>query len=63
MYILMTYLDILYLNKQRLLAIVELNKAQKENNLLLAKIEQLEAGEKASSIKGDAPNLFIVTIA
>lgn len=62
MYILMTYLDILYLNKQRLLAIEELNKAQKENNLLLAKIEQLEAGEKAS-IKGDAPNLFIVTIA
>lgn len=63
MYFLMTYLDILYLNKQRLLAIEELNKAQRENNLLLARIEQLEAGKKASSIKGDAPNLFIVTIA
>lgn len=63
MYFLMTYLDILYLNKQRLLAIEELNKAQRENNLLLARIEQLEAGEKASSRKGDAPNLFIVTIA
>eukprot|EP00268_Persea_americana_P010070 TRINITY_DN1404_c1_g1_i1.p1 TRINITY_DN1404_c1_g1~~TRINITY_DN1404_c1_g1_i1.p1 ORF type:complete len:694 (-),score=123.12 TRINITY_DN1404_c1_g1_i1:359-2440(-) len=45
--------NILYLNKQRLLAIEELNKAQRENNLLLARIEQLEAGEKASSRKGD----------
>ena len=34
------YSDILYLNKQRLLAVEELNKANQEKELLLDKIEQ-----------------------
>lgn len=58
MYILLTCLDILYLNKQRLLAIEELNKTQKENHLLLARIEQLEGVKQNSAIQGDAPNIF-----
>lgn len=58
MYILLTCLDILYLNKQRLLAIEELNKTQKENHLLLARIEQLEGVKQHSAIQGDSPNIF-----
>lgn len=58
MYILLTCLDILYLNKQRLLAIEELNKTQKENHLLLARIEQLEGVKQNSAIQGDAPSIF-----
>lgn len=39
-------LDILYLNKLRLLAVEELNKANREKQLLLDKIQQLEAVNK-----------------
>ena len=39
-------LDILYLNKLRLVAVEELNKANREKQLLLDKIQQLEAVNK-----------------
>lgn len=47
------YSDILYLNKQRLLAVEELNKANRENELLLDRIKQLEAEKQSSTGKGD----------
>lgn len=49
--------NILYLNKQRLMAIDELSKTQKESQLLLARIEQLEAGKQTNAVKGLATKL------
>lgn len=45
--------DILYLNKQRLVAIEELNKTNGEKQLLLNKIKKLEAEKQAGAGKGD----------
>lgn len=45
--------DILFLNKQRLKAVEELNKTNKERELLLEKIDLLESEKQASSRKGD----------
>lgn len=45
--------DILYLNKQRVNAVDELNKAKREKQLLLNKIEQLEKENKRISGKGE----------
>lgn len=44
--------DILYLNKQRLDAVEELNKTNREKQLLLEKIEQLEVEKQAGLGKG-----------
>eukprot|EP01018_Ginkgo_biloba_P002300 Gb_24148 [translate_table: standard] len=41
--------NILYLNKQRLMAVEELKKAQREKELLLAKVGQLEAESKSNA--------------
>ncbi|CAK7339678.1 unnamed protein product [Dovyalis caffra] len=41
--------NILYLNKQRLLAVEELNKANREKQLLLDRIQQLEAVKKPTT--------------
>lgn len=49
----MVYADILYLNKQRLAAIEELNKANREKQSLLKRIEKLEAEKNAVAGKGD----------
>ncbi|KAJ4714627.1 Starch synthase, chloroplastic/amyloplastic [Melia azedarach] len=49
--------NILYLNKQRLLAIEELNEANSEKQFLLGKIEQLEA-EKQAGLGQDNPSIF-----
>lgn len=48
----MLFSDILYLNKQRLLAIEELNEANSEKQFLLGKIEQLEAEKQAGLGQG-----------
>ncbi|KAL6498491.1 hypothetical protein OROHE_026588 [Orobanche hederae] len=45
--------NILHLNKQRLLAIEELERAKKETNLLLDRIEQLEMKMTATARKGN----------
>ncbi|XP_050205429.1 probable starch synthase 4, chloroplastic/amyloplastic [Mercurialis annua] len=45
--------NILYLNKQRLLAVGELSNANREKELLLDKIEQLEAEKQAADIGKD----------
>lgn len=45
--------DILYLDKQRVLAIEELNKAISEKNLLLEKIKELELEKQALDRKGE----------
>ncbi|XP_077219550.1 UDP-Glycosyltransferase superfamily protein [Tasmannia lanceolata] len=44
--------NILYLNKQRLMAVEELNKIQSEKQMLLARIEQLEGEKQANVVKG-----------
>lgn len=46
------YSDILYLNKQRLMAIEELNRANREKQLLVARIKHLEAVKQAGVGKG-----------
>lgn len=48
----MLFSDILYLNKQRLAAVEELNKTNREKQLLLDKIEQLEVEKQALMGKG-----------
>lgn len=48
------YSDILYLNKQRLVAVEELNKANGEKQLLLDRIERLEAEKQAGVGKGNS---------
>lgn len=45
--------DILYLNKQRLVAVEELNKTNREKQSLLNKIEKLEAEKQGSAGKAD----------
>ncbi|KAJ4965431.1 hypothetical protein NE237_017280 [Protea cynaroides] len=47
--------NILYLNKQRLAAVEELNKTQKEKRVLMGRIEQLELGTQATIAKGALP--------
>ncbi|XP_042508713.1 probable starch synthase 4, chloroplastic/amyloplastic isoform X1 [Macadamia integrifolia] len=47
--------NIIYLNKQRLAAVEELNKAQKEKRVLMDRIEQLELGTQATIAKGALP--------
>ena len=47
-------LDILYLNKQRLKAVKELNEANREKQLLVDKIEQLEKENRRAGGKGDS---------
>lgn len=49
---LILFSDILYLNKQRLDAVEELNKTNREKQLLLEKIEQLEVEKQAGLGKG-----------
>lgn len=49
---LILFSDILYLNKQRLDAVEELNKTNREKQLLLEKIEQLEVEKQAGIGKG-----------
>lgn len=49
----MLHADILYLNNQRLVAIEELNKTNKENQLLLNKIKKLEVEKQADAGKGN----------
>lgn len=44
--------DILYLNKQRLLAMEELERVKNERNSLLDRIEQLEMKKQATAKKG-----------
>ncbi|XP_068657695.1 uncharacterized protein [Aristolochia californica] len=44
--------NIMYLNKQRLSAIKELNKSRNENQLLLSRIEELEAKMRSNGVKG-----------
>lgn len=44
--------DILYLNKQRLLAMEELERVKNERSSLLDRIEQLEMKKEATSRKG-----------
>lgn len=39
----------MHLNKQRLVALEELKKAQREKQLLLERLEQLEAGSQAGA--------------
>lgn len=46
-------LDILYLNKQRQKALEELNRTNREKELLLEKIELLEAKKQGGFVKGD----------
>ena len=46
------YLDIIYLNKQRLKAVEELNRMSEENRLLRDHIEQLEAEKQSRFGKG-----------
>lgn len=46
--------DILFLNKQRLKAVEELNKTNRERELLLEKIDVLEAEKQAGFRKGDS---------
>lgn len=45
-------LDILYLNKQRLWAVEELNRTNREKKILLGKIDQLEAEKQSLDVKG-----------
>lgn len=53
----------MYLNKQRLDAVEELNKTNREKQLLLEKIEQLEVEKQAGIGKGGSPlNLSIFII-
>lgn len=47
------YSDILSLDKQRALAVEELNKAISEKKLLLERIEELEIEKQAMARKGD----------
>lgn len=51
------YVDILYLNKQRLQAVEELNRTNREKQLLLDKIAQLKVERQSSSGKGDGCNM------
>ncbi|XP_038978472.1 probable starch synthase 4, chloroplastic/amyloplastic isoform X2 [Phoenix dactylifera] len=44
--------NIVYLNKQRLAAVEELKKLQREKELLLGRIEQLEAGKQMNVVEG-----------
>lgn len=44
--------DIMYLNKQRLLAMEELGRVNNERNSLLQRIEQLEMQNQATARKG-----------
>ncbi|KAL4179991.1 hypothetical protein AMTRI_Chr13g122950 [Amborella trichopoda] len=44
--------NILYLNKQRLMAMEKLNKIQKEKELLLSRIKQLESEKMAGTLDG-----------
>lgn len=53
-------LDILHIHKQRLMALDELERAKKENVLLLERIEELEAKELLGSRKGDVDLKFLV---
>ena len=46
--------NILYLNKQRLVAVEELNKANREKQLLLDRIERLEAEKQAGVGEGNS---------
>ncbi|KAH8503788.1 hypothetical protein H0E87_014873 [Populus deltoides] len=50
--------NILYLNKLRLLAVEELNKANREKQLLLDKIQQLEAVNKLALSEGNEQSLW-----
>jgi hypothetical protein len=52
------FVDILYLNKQRLMALEELNKAKKEIETLRQRIEKLEAGKHETTGRGD----FVVSL-
>lgn len=45
--------DILHLNKQRVMAIEELDAMKREKKSYLEKIEQLEVEKQANSKKGD----------
>jgi hypothetical protein len=45
--------DMLYLNKQRLIAIEELQKAERDRELLLTKVSQLESEVQASEMEKD----------
>lgn len=56
------YADILYLNKQRLAAIEELNKANREKQLLLNRIEKLEAEKHAAAGTGDIMTALLYLI-
>lgn len=47
-----TVLDILYLNKQRLWAVEELNRRSREKEILIDKLEQLEAEKQSLDVKG-----------
>jgi hypothetical protein len=55
-------LDILYLNKLRLVAVEELNKANREKQLLLDKIQQLEAVNKLGLVIEFLFFLFLVKL-
>lgn len=55
-------LDILYLNKQRLTAMEELKKVQEERDLLLEKIEQLEAQKQTGVLKCGSRILRLVAL-
>lgn len=48
-----SFADMLYLNKQRLIAIEELQKAERDKELLLAKVSQLEAEVQAATGEKD----------
>ncbi|XP_024461576.2 probable starch synthase 4, chloroplastic/amyloplastic isoform X3 [Populus trichocarpa] len=50
--------NILYLNKLRLVAVEELNKANREKQLLLDKIQQLEAVNKLALSEGNEQSLW-----
>lgn len=52
------YVDIMYLNKQRIMALEELNKAKKEIETLHQRIESLEAGKHETTRRGD----FVVSL-
>lgn len=52
-YYLWLFPDILYLNKQRIMAVEELNNTNSEKQQLLERIEQLEAEKQSYTGKGD----------
>lgn len=52
------HVDILYLNKQRLSAMEKLEKCEEENQMLRAKVQELDAKVKENLVKGEMQKCY-----